>query len=79
MLTTLELNNAETVLVRLVQRIDFPKEISSLMRGLPLHSKSKILSLVPFLDYGLLRVGGRLRHSKLEYTGVIARVHKNYR
>ena len=44
----------------------FSKEIYSLKNGDDLESKSRLIPLKPFLDkYGILRVGGRLKHSGL--------------
>jgi len=65
-LTSDELQNAFLVWVRLVQVHCFREEIKSLQYGKPLHSKSNILSLNPYLDTtNVLRVGGRLRNSSL--------------
>lgn len=42
------------------------EEIKDISREVPLHSKSRILSLMPFIDScGLLRVGGRIKQSLL--------------
>ncbi|XP_072392248.1 uncharacterized protein [Diabrotica undecimpunctata] len=52
----------------LVQAEGFPSEIQCLRRGNAVSSKSRILSLNPFLDpEGLLRVGGRLSNSNFSY------------
>jgi transposase InsO family protein len=49
-----------------VQLTSFADEVKLLSNGKDLPPKSKILSLNPFLDKdGILRVGGRLRHSPL--------------
>ncbi|XP_072403142.1 uncharacterized protein [Diabrotica undecimpunctata] len=67
-LTTQEINNSTLTLVKLVQAEGFPSEIQCLRRGNAVSSKSRILSLNPFLDpEGLLRVGGRLRNSNFSY------------
>ncbi|GFQ76173.1 integrase catalytic domain-containing protein [Trichonephila clavata] len=68
-LKTNELNNAMYVLIKLVQTIEFNNEINALKRNQPLSSRSKILSLNPFLDHSnILRGGGgRLRHANLAY------------
>lgn len=50
----------------MIQRSLFAVEISCLEKNKPLPNKCKLLSLTPFVDsQGLLRVGGRLRHSNL--------------
>ncbi|CAG7659602.1 unnamed protein product [Allacma fusca] len=52
--------------IGLAQESAFPQELQSLRSSQPLSKNSKILPLSPFLDpVGLLRVGGRLRHSNL--------------
>lgn len=67
-LTTDELDNAMIHVVSVVQEETFYKEILCLSKKQQLPSKSQILSLNPFLDSsGLIRVGGRLRSSNLNY------------
>ena len=57
---------AQNVVVCVVQIEWFKSEIFSLNQGSPVPANSPILSLYPFLDeHGVLRVGGRLRHSDL--------------
>ncbi|CAG7731422.1 unnamed protein product, partial [Allacma fusca] len=52
--------------ISLSQSEAFSQEIQALQGNLTLNKRSKILPLSPFLDsVGLLRVGGRLRHSSL--------------
>lgn len=68
-LTTNELNYATELLVKIVQKECFSKELNSLTIGKPLHSKSNLLCLTPFLDErGIIRVGGRLQLSKFAYN-----------
>jgi hypothetical protein len=63
-----ELNRAMTMIIRLVQSETFPCELRRLRTERCLESNSKLLSLHPFLDSeGILRVGGRLKHSTLNY------------
>ncbi|XP_018396617.1 PREDICTED: uncharacterized protein LOC108774886 [Cyphomyrmex costatus] len=63
-----ELEHATSVIIKLVQSEAFSREIQSLEAGKTLKNNSKILSLHPFLDsIGILRVGGRLVHAKLNY------------
>ena len=54
-------------MVGIAQSQDFSQEITSLQKSKPLSKKSKILSLDPFLEGNLLRVGGRLKNSDLPY------------
>ena len=63
-----ELESAMKIIVKLVQRQSFMVELKDLSKNSPLQKKSSILSLTPFIDSeGLLRVGGRLRHSELPF------------
>lgn len=61
-----ELNNAFLRLVRLHQQTCFREEIDYLQGNKNHFFKSRLKSLAPFLDTdGVIRVGGRLRHSQL--------------
>ena len=61
-----EIESARTRWLSLVQREAFAMEIQQLQLNRPLPSRSKLLRLNPYLDdQGLLRVGGRLRHSTI--------------
>ncbi|XP_017796984.1 PREDICTED: uncharacterized protein LOC108578211 [Habropoda laboriosa] len=67
-LTAEELQNANERIMKLVQAGAFDKEIRDLQKGTPLHPKSRLLSLHPFLDdQGILRVGGRLQNAAIPY------------
>lgn len=67
-LTVSELNDAFHSLCIIAQIQSFPNEYKALSSNLPLHSKSNILSLSPFLDNNkLIRVGGRINSSKYNY------------
>ena len=64
-----ELDNAEKIIIRLIQRDEFASEIANLKEIKAVHKKSKLLSLNPFLDdHCVLRVGGRLKHSTLSHS-----------
>ena len=68
-LASSEINEALFILIKIHQSIEFPKEISALRKDTPLSSKSKLLSLAPFLDKdGILRLGGRLQNSNLKFS-----------
>ncbi|GBO41698.1 hypothetical protein AVEN_214366-1 [Araneus ventricosus] len=57
---------AENSLIRMVQEGKFQEEIKDLKRGKSVSNKSKLSSLNVFIDEnGILKVGGRLKHSKL--------------
>lgn len=66
-LSVSELEKTLNVLIGIAQRQDFSSDIESLNKLKTVSHKSKILSLDPFLDESLIRVGGRLRHSNLSF------------
>ncbi|GFY36037.1 integrase catalytic domain-containing protein [Trichonephila clavipes] len=67
-LTSDEMKEAEIYLMKQVQLSSFYKEIRAMQNGDDICNKSKILNLSPFLDdKGIIRVGGRLKHSRLPY------------
>ena len=64
------LENAATVIFRMIQRKSFPEEVKALSSGTHntngVSRSSSLFKLDPFLDNnGVLRVGGRLSRSKL--------------
>ncbi|XP_072400534.1 uncharacterized protein [Diabrotica undecimpunctata] len=61
-----EIENAELCIIKLVQGQAFAQEIHVLRSGKSLPSKSNLLSLCPFLDSGLLRVGGRQKNASFD-------------
>lgn len=68
MLLCSEIEKEKTFWIKLAQELSFSHEIESLKNNEPIHKKSKILSLYPFLDpNGLLRVGGRLNKASIYY------------
>ncbi|GBM69442.1 hypothetical protein AVEN_165464-1 [Araneus ventricosus] len=65
-LTTLEIKCARNALVKIVQSQELSSELNIFKKGKPLNSKSKIISLSPFIDEnGLIRVGGRLKNASI--------------
>ncbi|XP_055840854.1 uncharacterized protein LOC129908416 [Episyrphus balteatus] len=65
-LTTIELQYATSNCIRAAQKVTFPEEISDLIKN-PSSSKH-FGALHPFIDRnGILRVGGRLQNSNLQY------------
>ncbi|GFX63718.1 integrase catalytic domain-containing protein [Trichonephila clavipes] len=68
-LTSDEMKEAEIYLMKQVQLSSFYKEIRAMQNGDDICNKSKILNLSPFLDdKGIIRVDGRLKHSRLPYS-----------
>ncbi|XP_051162210.1 uncharacterized protein LOC127282151 [Leptopilina boulardi] len=64
--TATEINNAALFWVKYVQENSFAHEIQCLKEGKPIPSSSRIQKFSPFLDdKDILRLGGRLRQSKL--------------
>lgn len=67
-ITAAEYNNASDTIAYIVQHECFAEEIRAVQNGNELKC-SKIKKLNPFIDdCGLLRVGGRLTHSDLEFN-----------
>ena len=60
-----EMHEAECVIFHYLQRKHFAKEIGKLEAGSEVPSSSSLSKLGPFLENGLLRVGGRLENSQL--------------
>lgn len=67
-ITANELDEAEKIIIKIVQRETFHTEIESLKTN-ALSKKSTIICLSPFLDSDqILRVGGRLKNSQLSFN-----------
>ncbi|XP_055943575.1 uncharacterized protein LOC129974831 [Argiope bruennichi] len=64
-LVAAEISEAEEFWVKQVQREHFAPEITRLNRGQQILASSRIWSLAPYLQDGLLRVKGRLEQSEL--------------
>lgn len=63
-----KLRSARLTLLCVAQLADFPDELHHLRRGKQIQRESRLLTLSPFIDAcRLLRVGGRLQNSVLEY------------
>jgi len=68
-LSTQELNTANIAIIKIVQGLHFKEELAQLKTKGTVAKRSQLLSLSPFLDeQGIIRVGGRLRHSALGYN-----------
>lgn len=68
-LTAQELNQAIMRLAKVVQEYAFSIEIKALRKNQSMSRNSKLIGLSPFIDNdGVIRVGGRLLHSKLPYS-----------
>ncbi|XP_041787866.1 uncharacterized protein LOC121603241 [Anopheles merus] len=62
-----ELAESTLCLVRLAQAESFPENIKHLSKGDSVGNNSPLKLLAPFLQDGLLRVGGRLRHAPIPF------------
>lgn len=60
-----ELEAAKKVIFRAVQKDAYPKEVVGLEKEGVIPKTSTLLNLDPCMDDGLMRIGGRLRHSPL--------------
>jgi len=68
LINTSELRQAQNKIIQIVQRKHFKREIMSLEMRREIDKKSQLLHLTPFLDEnGILRVGGRLQNSSLQF------------
>ncbi|KAJ8948265.1 hypothetical protein NQ314_008445 [Rhamnusium bicolor] len=68
-ITVHEIERAEISLVKLVQKLEFSKELSNLNQSKEESKNSTTVSLNPFLDLeGIVRVGGRLKMANLDYN-----------
>lgn len=63
--TTQEIEAARLRWIRVVQQESFAAEHRALMEGTSVPTKSKIFRYNPFLEDGLIRLGGRLEHADL--------------
>ena len=66
-ITDSELSQAELEIVRYVQHKAYSEKIQTLSNKKQLQKFSSLIRLDPFLDDGLPRVGGRLKHASLDY------------
>ncbi|XP_070855575.1 uncharacterized protein [Drosophila suzukii] len=62
-----ELDNALRCVVKIVQAETFQSDMRAILAENPLPPKSTLRNLTPFLDDGILRVRGRLKHSNLSF------------
>lgn len=63
-----ELKNSLNCLVKMAQRECFIDEFKVLSAGKSVDRKSRLLSLNPFIENGIIRVGGRLERSDFDYN-----------
>lgn len=63
-----DLNEARKTILRMVQAESFSRELLALERGQEVPRNSRLRSLNPFLQEGLILVGGRLQNSDISHT-----------
>ena len=69
LLSSRDINQAKTALVRHVQKSEFSEEYRALSLNDDIPKKSSIANLNPFLDLKkVIRVGGRLKHASIPYS-----------
>lgn len=69
-ITAKEVENAERIIIRTVQKQAFQQEIKALSKKENLPKTSAITKLTPFLDgWGIIRVGGRLTNAHIPFDG----------
>lgn len=67
-LTCKELNCAMDRIIRIVQSTAFMEDYTNLLNSKKISTKSKLLTLNPFIDENsIIRVGGRIEHSQFKY------------
>lgn len=66
-LTVDEIENSKNVIISHIQNKKYGEDIRKLKIGMPLGKKSEVRSLDPFLESGLLRVGGRLQNAQISF------------
>ena len=67
-ISSLECQVALHILCRIEQRHFYSEELKNLTHNEEVTRKSKIFNLCPILQCGLIRVGGRIHHSLLDYN-----------
>lgn len=67
-LSTEDVYKGTMLLIRMVQKMSFSSEFKALSLSNKISSTSSLISLNPFIDnFGILRVGGRLKNSLLNF------------
>nr|XP_012135024.1 PREDICTED: uncharacterized protein LOC105661809 [Megachile rotundata] len=68
-LSVIELQEAQKILIRVVQKTAFSSEFLSLNKNQSMQKQSPLQALAPFLDEtGIIRVGGRLSNALIKYS-----------
>ena len=62
-----DIQNAESVIFKSVQRLAFPQEARCLLLGENVYESSRLSRLNPYIENGVIRVGGRLTRSSFDH------------
>ncbi len=66
-LSSQDIKEGERFLIEDIQSASFEKEIRYLKAGKELHTRSQLAPLTPFIQDGILRVGGRLSRAEISF------------
>lgn len=66
-ITVDEMNEAESVVLKYLQKIYYAEEIAILKSGGCLPKTSSLFRLEPYLEHGLLKISGRLQYAKITH------------
>ena len=64
-ITVAEMRDAEVVIIKYVQGCAYEDELTALKQGKYVANSSRLFTLAPTMKYGLLVVGGRLKHAAI--------------
>ena len=67
LLETQDIREAERAILISIQAAPFPEEVNALKSGKDIRATSKLRRFSTFIEDSIIRVGGRLQHSFLEY------------
>lgn len=67
LLTAKELQASLESIIKLVQQEEFGEEIDKLSREKKIAASSRLVRLVPIIDNGILRIGGRIKNADVDY------------
>jgi len=79
-LSAVEITEAKKTWIKIAQQEEFQSELNCLYQNKLLPRRSKLITLSPFIDEGIIRVGGRLQHSHLSsnqrHPAILPKGHK---
>lgn len=66
-ITAMELEPAELAIVKIIQHEALDDEFRMLTKSKQVHRSNRFIKLSPYIDNGLIRVGGRLKNANLPF------------